>query len=111
MDIKKRFNKDYTDPGIINLEIFDYEKDVIWAYQKAYFDYKLQPINAEIDLFKTDQKQVYFMNVDSEYYGWRKYTFKSVKQHIVPGDHFTMLSHPYNIDLSRTIQKVINNKD
>lgn len=115
-----KFNKNYVIPdGVYNLErhvkdhnieVHGYEEKVVAAYDKANEKYKLQPIDVEIDLFKGDAKPVYF-NVDPEYLSWKKYTLRGVQRHIVPGDHFTILFPPNNIQLAKTIQNVLNNKN
>lgn len=101
----RKYNKRFKDP---EEEVGDYNKFVVKAYNEAYHNYVLRPLDIEIDLFKV-QKRFYFID-DPVYLSWKKYALKGVDVYPVPGDHKTFMLPPNNKVLARTIQNVINNK-
>ncbi|HJP63013.1 MAG TPA: thioesterase domain-containing protein, partial [Mucilaginibacter sp.] len=76
-------------------------------YFAAFSDYKLTPVNVDIQLFKADFNDHY--NDDEIYLGWKKYTTKEVKRYLVPGNHLTMMVPPNVSELAKALQDVLNN--
>ncbi|MFB9844545.1 non-ribosomal peptide synthetase [Mucilaginibacter ginsenosidivorans] len=76
-------------------------------YFAAFKDYKLTPLNIDIQLFKADFNDHY--NDDEIYLGWKKYTTKEVKRYLVPGNHLTMMVPPNVSSLAEGLQEVLNN--
>ncbi|WP_421943902.1 amino acid adenylation domain-containing protein [Pedobacter sp.] len=87
-------------------EIFTYNPEMIRAYDIAYNNYKMEPINIPIELFRV-KKRIYFLD-DPIYLGWKRYSFKSVNIHDIPGDHKTFLFPPNDVELAQKLQKVID---
>ena len=73
----------------------------------AYYNYRLQPFDGRIDLFKAKER-VYFID-DFKFLGWKKYALCGVKVHEVPGDHKTMLYAPNDKVFAGVLQKALNN--
>ncbi|HEX8460611.1 MAG TPA: alpha/beta fold hydrolase, partial [Segetibacter sp.] len=73
----------------------------------AYYNYRLQPFDGKIDLFKAKER-VYFID-DFKYLGWKKYAQQGVKVYEVPGDHRTMLYPPNDKIFARVLQKALDN--
>ena len=73
----------------------------------AYNNYKIQPFDGTIDLFKA-KKRVYFVD-DLKFLGWKKYALKGVRVHDVPGDHKTMLLSPNDKEFASALQKALDN--
>lgn len=102
--LKHKLNNQYYEEE--DEVIYDYNAEVIAAYNNAYDNYEAQPIDASIDLFKV-KKRIYYLD-DTVYLGWKKYARKGVSIHSVPGDHKTFLLPPYNQMLTQSIQETIN---
>jgi amino acid adenylation domain-containing protein len=73
----------------------------------AYNNYRLQPFDGTIDLFKA-KTRVYFVE-DPKFLGWKKIALKGVRVHEVPGDHKTMLLSPNDKEFARTLQNALDN--
>lgn len=73
----------------------------------AYNNYKMQPFDGTIDLFKA-KNRVYFVD-DAKFLGWKKFALKGVRVHEVPGDHKTMLLSPNDKEFARALQSALDN--
>lgn len=73
----------------------------------AYNNYKIQPFDGAIDLFKA-KTRVYFVE-DPKFLGWKKIALKGVRVHEVPGDHKTMLLNPNDREFARALQNALDN--
>lgn len=87
-------------------EYFTYEDEINRSYEIAFYNYKLKPLDVEINLFRV-QERMYFLD-DPIYLGWNKYALKGVKIHDVPGDHKTFLFPPNDKKFAEILQ---NNLD
>ena len=72
----------------------------------AYYNYRMQPFDGIIDLFKA-KTRVYFVD-DTKYLGWKKFALKGVRVHDVPGDHKTMLLSPNDKHFARALQNALD---
>jgi amino acid adenylation domain-containing protein len=72
----------------------------------AYYNYRLQPFDGKIDLFKAKER-VYFVD-DFKFLGWKKYALQGVLVHEVPGDHKTMLFPPNDKVFASVLQKALD---
>ena len=75
----------------------------------AYSNYKLQPLNIEIDLFRAETR-LFFVS-DPEYLSWRKYALKGVTVHDVPGDHKTFLLAPHYKKMAAVLQACLDQRN
>lgn len=82
-------------------------KRISQQHDIAYQNYRMQPFDGIIDLFKA-KTRVYFVD-DLKYLGWKKYALKGVRVHNVPGDHKTMLLSPNDKEFALTLQKALDN--
>jgi len=73
----------------------------------AYNNYRLQPFDGTIDLFKA-KTRVYFVE-DPKFLGWKRIALKGVRVHEVPGDHKTMLLSPNDKEFARALQNALDN--
>lgn len=89
-------------------KVYDYGEEVIKAYDKAYHDYVMQPLNVAVDLFKVE-KRIYYLD-DPAYLGWKKFAAGGVRVHSVPGDHRTFLLAPHNRILAKKLQETVNQR-
>ena len=87
-------------------EIFTYNKAMINAYDIASANYKMEPIDVPIQLFRVE-KRIYFLD-DPIYLGWKSYTSKRVDIHEVPGDHKTFLFPPNDKEFAKILQQVLD---
>ena len=99
----RRFNKHYREEP--EEQVYDYDTAVMEAYDNAYCNYKMAPLNVVIHLFRV-QERIYFVD-DPLYLGWKKYASGGVVVHDVAGDHKTFLLPPNNKKLMSIIQKCI----
>lgn len=70
--------------------------------------YVIEPIDMEIDVFRATTQRFYAE--DMQYLGWRAYALKGVRVHHIPGDHNKIFKPPYHQHLSKSLQRVINEK-
>ena len=90
-------------------KVYDYSAAVANAYNSAYYNYIMEPLNVKVDLFRV-AKRIYYLD-DPVYLGWQNFALKGVNIHIVPGDHKTFLFPPNNKKLAYILQKVANDKN
>lgn len=99
----RKFNKHFREEP--EEQVYDYDTTVMEAYDNAYCNYKMAPLNIVIHLFRV-QERIYFVD-DPLYLGWKKYASGGVVVHDVAGDHKTFLLPPNNKKLMSIIQKCI----
>jgi len=75
----------------------------------AYNEYKMQPLNIEVDLFRA-KTRLFFVS-DPEYLSWRPYALKGVTVHDVPGDHKTFLMDPHYRELAVILQNCLDERN
>jgi amino acid adenylation domain-containing protein len=80
---------------------------IIKQYINALDNYRMQPVAAEVYLYKANINVHY--NDDKDYLGWRKYAEKGVRLLDVPGDHLDMLKPPHVAKLGSVLQKALDN--
>ncbi|RZK77117.1 MAG: hypothetical protein EOO92_13485 [Pedobacter sp.] len=86
-------------------ENFDVIAKVIGAHQKAIINYKIEPLNKEIFLFRAE-KVTRYLN-DFEYLGWKPYA-KKVNVFRIDGEHDTIFNDPINKKLAIGLQSVLD---
>ncbi|ANH80439.1 hypothetical protein A8C56_05045 [Niabella ginsenosidivorans] len=99
----KKFNKDFREEP--EEQVYDYDSKVLEAYERAYNNYKIAPLNVVIHLFRVKER-IYFVD-DPLYLGWKRYASGGVVVHDVAGDHKTFLLPPNNKTLMNIVQKSI----
>ena len=87
-------------------EISSYGSEVNERYLNAFENYKAQPIDIRINLFKA-QERVFFLT-DPVYYGWKDFALKGVDVHIMRGNHSTFITSPNEKYFATVLQKVID---
>lgn len=87
-------------------QIYDYGMPVIEAYNNAYDNYILKPLDVKVHLFRVKER-TYFVD-DRTYLGWMKYAKKGVSVYDVRGDHKTFILPPHNEHLIKMIEKIIS---
>lgn len=100
------FNKNFRDPD--DQQVYDFDKEILEAYDNAYNNYVLTPLPLKVDLFKV-AKRIYYVD-DTRYLGWQKYAKGGVNVHIVPGDHRTFILPPNNKVLAKELQQTISER-
>lgn len=83
-----------------------YEQKIRGKYNYLMEHYDLQPMNAEITLFRVE-KRLYFLD-DQKYLGWDKVAKKGVRVFTTPGDHKTFLEPPNDQKFARVIQSALS---
>ena len=71
--------------------------------------YTITPQDIEIDLFVA-QDNVYFKH-DKKYYGWKNIALGGINKHAIPGNHGTMFSPPFDKELAKILQNVLDKKN
>ncbi|WP_229689048.1 non-ribosomal peptide synthetase [Puia dinghuensis] len=74
----------------------------------AYRDYKMEPLNILVDLFKV-KTRLYFVS-DPDCLSWRPYALKGVAVHEVPGDHKTFLMDPHYREMAGILQRCLDQR-
>jgi thioesterase domain-containing protein len=80
---------------------------LIKRFNKAMDNYKPEPVDHIIHLFKAEFNDHY--NDDEVFLGWKKYTTKDVKRYVVPGNHLNMMASPNVTELGKSLQDALNN--
>lgn len=106
---KKKINKLIGRSKQADTEVFAYNPEILRCYENAYRDYKLSPLNINIDLFRVKDR-IYYLD-DMVYMGWKPYGIKGIEVHEIPGDHKTFLYPPNDKELALILQRVIDNKN
>jgi amino acid adenylation domain-containing protein len=96
--------KDREQPGL-----FGYPNKIDELNNKAWEDYKIKPLEIEIDLFRAEERTFYLS--DFKYLGWKPYALKGIRVHNIPGDHGTIFLPENAIKFAEILQKVLNEKD
>lgn len=91
------------------LDTLEHAARVNEKIDKAYEEYKLQPLDIEIDLFRVETRL--FFIADPEYLGWKKYALKGVAIHNVPGDHKTFLMAPHYKKMAEVLQQCLDKRN
>ncbi|MFT4095054.1 MAG: amino acid adenylation domain-containing protein [Niabella sp.] len=99
----RKFNKNFKEGE--EEKIYDYSNEVVEAYDRAYNNYKLQPFNITIHLFRVKER-IYFLD-DFTYLGWKRYAEKGISVYDIEGDHKTFLLPPNNKHLIEMIEKIV----
>jgi amino acid adenylation domain-containing protein len=96
--------------GLLNryrlAEMPEYMQKVVNKFEEAWQQYKLQPFDIRIDLFRAKDR-IYYVD-DPEYLGWGDYALGGVVVHEVPGDHKEMFYPPNDTIMARSFQKRLN---
>ncbi|MFV0607170.1 MAG: non-ribosomal peptide synthetase [Niabella sp.] len=100
----RKFNKNFVEAE--DDQIYDYDNDVVMAYENIYNNYVMRPMDITIHLFKV-QKRVYYLD-DPKFLGWKEFAKQGVKVFSIPGDHKTFLNPPNNKILAEILQNVID---
>lgn len=106
--LMEKIKKAVNDKTHNNLESFTYNEDIPISYLNAYDNYRIEPLDIEIDLFRVT-KRLYFLD-DLKYLGWNAFAKRGVKVHDVPGDHRTFILPPYDKVLAAVLQDCLNKK-
>lgn len=93
--------KSKSDDGILG-----YSGKIVEAYNNAYYNYEIQPLDVKICLFKVE-KRLYFLD-DVRFLGWKPYAKNGLMVKTIPGDHKTFMLEPNNSILAKTIQNVVD---
>lgn len=104
--LKRKFDKNFAETE--DEQVYDYSPEVIEAYDSAYNNYVMQPLNVAIDLFRVKER-IYYLD-DPDYLGWKRYAGKGVHVHSIPGDHKTFLIPPNSGVLATILQDVVDAK-
>ncbi|QQL49087.1 non-ribosomal peptide synthetase [Mucilaginibacter ginkgonis] len=99
-NILSRFGVKFN-PNPDNLPV--YMLDIIGKLETAYRNYKLQPLDIELILFKARIRMFYVD--EGKYLGWKKYALKGIRVYNVPGDHKDMFNPPNDKQLATVLQK------
>jgi len=78
------------------------------ALEYANQNYRLAPYDGVIDLLRVDTR--FYFIYDPVYLGWRPYTLKGVNIKEIPGDHKTFLKPPYDKELAKILQNLIDER-
>lgn len=106
---KKKFNKLIGKSKQPDTEVFAYNTEILSSYEDAYRNYKLSPLNINIDLFRVKDR-IYYLD-DMVHLGWKPYGLKGIDVHPIPGDHKTFLFPPNDKELAAVLQRVIDSKN
>lgn len=102
--LRRKLDKNFEEAE--DEQIYDYDKPVIEAYNNAYYNYDLKPLDIKVHLFRVKER-TYFVD-DRTYLGWMKYAKKGVAVYDVTGDHKTFILPPHNEHLIKKIEKIIS---
>lgn len=102
--LRRKLDKNFEEAE--DEQIYDYDKPVIEAYNNAYYNYDLKPLDVKVHLFRVKER-TYFVD-DRTYLGWMKYAKKGVAVYDVTGDHKTFILPPHNEHLIKKIEKIIS---
>lgn len=105
---KKKFNRLIGKSREPDTEVFTYDSEILRSYEEAYRNYKLSPLNMNIDLFRVKDR-IYYLD-DMVFLGWKPYGLKGIEVHPIPGDHKTFLFPPNDKELAVILQRVIDSK-
>jgi len=104
--LKRKLDKNFVEPE--EEQIYDFGPEVIKAYDNAYDNYVMFPLDIAIDLFRVKER-IYYLD-DPRFLGWKKYALKGVQIHEIPGDHRTFLKPPNDEKLGKILQNMVNAK-
>jgi len=102
--LNRKLNKNFKEAE--DEQIYDYPMPVIEAYDKAYSNFKLKPLDVKVHLFRVKER-TYYVD-DQTYLGWLTYAKKGVAVYDVRGDHKTFILPPHNEHLIKMIEKIIS---
>lgn len=92
--------------GDVEDQIYDYDDSVIAAYESAYNNYIMKPLDVKLHLFRV-QERFYYLD-DPVHLGWKEYALKGIKIYSIPGDHKTFLTPPNDKVLAEIIQSAVS---
>ena len=75
--------------------------------ESAVAEYKMEPIQGQITLFRAEHNPSRSERRDPTY-GWSQYARKGVRVVEVPGNHMVIIRHPYAVGLGKALQGVID---
>ncbi|MGI4022615.1 MAG: non-ribosomal peptide synthetase [Janthinobacterium lividum] len=81
-------------------------KQISEQHDIAYYNYKVEPFDGTIDLFRAKER-IYYID-DFKFLGWKKYASKGVKIYEVPGDHKTLFDSPNDKEFATALQDCLN---
>jgi len=85
---------------------YGYPNKVDQLNNKAWEDYKIKPLDIEIDLFRAEERTFYLD--DFKYLGWKPYAAKGVNIHHIPGDHGSIFLPENAVKFAGVLQEVLN---
>ncbi|MDN3548275.1 non-ribosomal peptide synthetase [Mucilaginibacter aquaedulcis] len=85
---------------------YGYPNKIDQLNNKAWEDYKIKPLDIEIDLFRAEERTFYLG--DFKYLGWKPYAEKGVNIHNIPGDHGSIFLPENAVKFASILQEVLN---
>ncbi|MEM9820677.1 MAG: amino acid adenylation domain-containing protein, partial [Bacteroidota bacterium] len=104
----KRWKWSFThnEQAVLPDQATDHKALVDRMNQIAFENYKIQPWNREIHLFRA-QEQRFFLE-DFEFLGWKPFALGGVITHEVPGDHLTLFDAPHGVHFAKVLQECLD---
>ena len=89
----------------MNRDLPDYMVKTMSLIKKAFYQYKLNPIDIHIDVFIA--KKLFFLD-DPEFLGWKTYAKGGVSTYHIAGGHDDLFYPPFDSEVAELLQKMLN---